>query len=198
MRAFLAVELSEALREQIARVQQQLKHVLAGVHGARLTWVKPAAIHLTVKFLGDFEDRHVDGLREKTVAAIGGHAVLDIPLSRLGAFPKPQAPRTLWVGPPATWESTEPAGALGRLVRAIDATSAEFGVERERQVWRPHLTLARVRVGERQVGRALERSGITNQSLSLDALRVDALVLMQSDLRPDGPVHTPLWTIQLS
>ena len=58
IRAFLAVELSEDFRNQIARIQQDLKTSLARelprvVH---LSWVRPASIHLTIKFLGDIDD----------------------------------------------------------------------------------------------------------------------------------------------
>ena len=52
VRAFLAFELSPEMRQQLAGTQA----VLHGCH-ARLTFVDPAIIHITVKFLGEVDEK---------------------------------------------------------------------------------------------------------------------------------------------
>ena len=58
IRTFLAVELSEDLRKQIALVQQDLQARLGGESSksVRIAWVQPSSIHLTLRFLGDTDE----------------------------------------------------------------------------------------------------------------------------------------------
>lgn len=61
----------------------------------------------------------------------------------------------------------------------------------------PHLTLARIKEGERQVGQVLAESGVLNQSLTCGLLEIKAVVMMKSQLRPTGSVYTRLWEARL-
>ena len=162
---------------------------------ARITWVRPETIHLTVKFLGDIEGGRAEALREKVRAAIDLHPAIDIPLERIGAFPRPQAPRAFWIGPLADWEHSDDAKRVGEMVKAIDDTCAALGVARDEHPWRPHLTLARVRDREREVGRALMAGVVFDRPISAGVLRISEIALMKSDLEPDGPRYSTLWTI---
>ena len=163
----------------------------------RFTWVRPPAMHLTVKFLGDFEESRTDALRQSIEEALHNRAAIEIPLQQIGAFPRQNAPRTLWVGLAKSWSESEVAQQLTASARSIDSACARFGVEPDHQPWHPHLTLARVREGEREAGRVLVGSGVFTRTLQLRPLRFDAVHLMKSELKPDGPVHTRLWTVAL-
>lgn len=61
----------------------------------------------------------------------------------------------------------------------------------------PHLTLARIKEGERCIGHALAKSGVMGRSLSLGSLAVESVGLMKSELRSTGSVHTKLWEVRL-
>ena len=200
MRAFLAVVISSELRDQISVVQQQLKDLTAAESNRRIriTWVKPEAIHLTIKFLGEIDEGTVDPLRSSISAAIDGWPVSEVPLGTIGAFPRIQAPRALWIGPPADWDPSDEAKSVLELAARIDAACEKFAVPRDSHPWRPHLTLARVRVGERDVGSALEINGLTTRTHDFGVVHIDGITLMKSEMRPDGPVHTPLWTLTLA
>ena len=106
IRAFLAVELPDELRAQIAAVQQDLKQRLSREcsRDVRISWVQPASIHLTVKFLGDTDESLVEPMRAALDRVAQGHRAMSIPLDRIGAFPRPQQPRIVWVGPAEAWE----------------------------------------------------------------------------------------------
>ena len=199
MRAFLAVAIAPDLRERIAGVQAELKTLVSGSTGRiRLTWVKPDTIHLTMKFLGEIEDAAVDSLRAKVSSAIDGQAALDIPLGKLGAFPRVEAPRALWIGPSSDWASQARATQAQELVDRIEEACEHFAVPRDTHAWRPHLTVARVREGQREVGQALQASGLITRTQQIGALRLSEISLMKSEMRPHGPVHTPLWTVALA
>jgi 2'-5' RNA ligase len=193
MRAFLAVELDDDLRTAVARVQDELRQTVSRQAHARITWVRPASMHLTVKFLGEFDEHRADALKNRITQATEAQRRVDIPLSRLGAFPGLQAPRAVWLGPPADWEGTADARVASDLARAIDQACVHFDVEPDRHAWHPHLTLARVRKGERQVGAVLHDVVKGLLALPPMRIRIDAVSLMKSELRPDGPVHCRLW-----
>ncbi len=68
-RAFIALELSNDIKDQLAIAQQTLRGCKA-----RLTFVDPKLIHITVKFLGEVDDKKLrevmDALAESLFCTI--------------------------------------------------------------------------------------------------------------------------------
>jgi len=122
---------------------------------------------------------------------------VNVPLERLGAFPHPQSPRVLWVGPSENWERGVEAKRIAEIHGAIEQVSEGLGFLRETKPFSPHLTLARIKMGERQVGVALAKGGVLDRPLSLGSLVVESVVLMKSELKPTGSVYTRLWDVRL-
>jgi 2'-5' RNA ligase len=199
IRAFLAVELSQELRAELALVQQELKHTIEPElkRDTRISWVQPAKVHLTIKFLGEMNEQIVEPLRIALQQAIGGQRVMSLPLERLGGFPRPQSPRVLWVGPSENWERGVEAKRVVEVHAAIEQACEGLGFLRETKPFSPHLTLARIKVGERHVGAALAKSGVLNRPLSLGALAMESIVLMKSELKQTGSVYTKLWEVRM-
>lgn len=199
IRAFLAVELGDDLRKQIALVQQDLKQRLSREvsRDVRISWAQPASIHLTIKFLGDTDEPLVDPLRAAIEQAMKEHRPIYIPLERLGTFPRLQQPRVLWIGASQQWEQGEDAKRLAELHRAVEDCCATFQFAPEGRPLSPHLTLARIKEGERHVGQALAKSGAMDRSLSLGSVAIESVVLMKSELRPTGSMYTKLWKVAL-
>lgn len=196
IRSFLAVELNDPLRRQLTRVQQELKTHLGQQRSAdlRISWAQPASIHLTIKFLGDIAESLVEPLREAIHDVVGTQVPIAIPMDRLGAFPNLQQPRVLWVGPQASWEQSPDARRLTDVCRAIEASCESLGIVSDGKPFRPHLTVARVREGERNAGKFLATCKLLQAPLSLGILAVQSVVLMKSELRPNGSLYTPLWS----
>ena len=162
-----------------------------------MSWVRPASLHLTLKFLGDMDEQVIDPLRVALELAIGSQIAVNVPLERLGAFPRPHSPRVLWVGPSENWEEGAEAKRLVEIHGAIEQACEGLGFRREAKSFSAHLTLARIKVGERHMGIALAKSGVLDCPLSLRSLAVELVVLMKSELRPTGSVYTKLWAVQL-
>ena len=200
IRAFLAVELSQELRTKLATVQRELKHriELEMKRDMRISWAQPASIHLTLKFLGDMDEQVIDPLRAAIEQAIGSQIAVNVLLERLGAFPRPQSPRVLWVGPSEHWEKGAEAKRIAEIHGAIEQACEGFSFLRETRPFSPHLTLARIKAGERHVGVALAQGGVLNRPLSLGSLAVETVVLMKSELKPTGSVYTKLWEVRIS
>jgi len=200
IRAFLAIELSEDFRSRIARIQQELKTALAReLPGAvHLSWVRPASIHLTIKFLGDIDEQIIEPLREGLAEVFMDQRAISIPLERLGAFPSFQAPRVLWVGAAEQWEQGDDAKRLAALHESVETCCDALGFAAESRPLKPHLTLARVKAGGRQCGQVLAANGVLDRPLSLGSLVVESVALMKSELKPTGSVYTKLWDAELT
>jgi 2'-5' RNA ligase len=199
IRVFLAVELSRELRADLAIVQQELKRRIEPEmkRDMRISWAQPASIHLTLKFLGDMDEQVIDPLCAALEQAIGRQIPMNVPLERLGAFPRPQSPRVLWVGPSENWERGAEAKRMAEIHGAIEQACEGLGFLRETKPFSPHLTLARIKVGERQVGVALAKSGVLDRPISLSSLAVESVMLMKSELKPTGSVYTKLWEVKI-
>jgi 2'-5' RNA ligase len=200
IRAFLAVELSQELQAELATVQQDLKRRIEPEmkRNTRISWAKPASIHLTIKFLGDMDEQVIDPMLVAVEQTIGSQIPVNVPLERLGAFPRPQSPRVLWVGPSENWERGGEATRVAEIHGAIEQACEGLSFLRDTRPFSPHLTLARIKVGERHVGVALAKAGVLDRPISLGSLVVESVVLMKSELKPTGSVYTKLWAVRLS
>ena len=200
IRTFLAVQLAEPLRTSLAALQSDVKRQIAHdvSREVSLSWVRPASLHLTVKFLGEIDEGLVVRLRDAMTDMVRQYRALKIPLDRLGVFPRLQQPRVLWIGPSARWNSSEDAARLAALHRSIEDRCASLNLAPDTRPLSAHLTLARIKAGHHVVGQALARSGAMDRPLAVDALPVDGIALMQSELKPTGSVYTALWTASLA
>jgi 2'-5' RNA ligase len=195
IRAFVAVESDEALRLALGRRQEQIGEQLTRElrdRDIRVQWVRPESIHVTLKFLGDVPEQSIDHLARTLSETAPAHEPFVLEVGGLGVFPDLRAPRVLWAG------LTDPPGEAGgkdrimNLASSIEAALDRLGFPPEGRPFNPHVTLARIKEGGREVGRALARSGVMEQSGAIGLLHVKAVSLMRSDLRPSGSVYTRL------
>ena len=200
IRAFLAVELSQELRRKFDALQQELKQRIESEiqRDVRISWVQPAKIHLTIKFLGDMNEQVIHLLSVAAERAIGSQTAVNLPLERLGAFPRSQNPKVLWVGPSMNWERGTEAKRIAEIHGALERACEGLGFLREAKPFSPHLTLARIKSGERYAGTVLAKGGVLDRPLSLGSLAVESVVLMRSELKPAGSVYTKLWDVRLN
>ena len=139
MRLFVAVDVGDAVRAEAARVIQAISDKIAEVRTPpKITWVKPAALHVTLRFIGEVDDAAVPSLCER-IAPPFGLAPFAVEWRGLGAFPSARQPRALWLGVVAGGASL---GALEaevtrRLVGTVDAQPRPL---------LPHLTLGRIKM----------------------------------------------------
>jgi 2'-5' RNA ligase len=183
LRCFVAIELEEAIHQEIHRTQTLLKSAPAGRHGR---WVRPEGIHLTLKFLGDVPADQLDTIAQAIRVATAGVAPFRVSFGGLGCFPNTRFPRVIWIG------VEDPEGTLLRLQKAVETNLSALGYPPERRAFHPHLTLARTRrvsKGEQAaLGKLVERTQVDR----LGDMLVREISLMRSELRPSGAVYTQL------
>ena len=143
-------------------------------------WVKPANFHFTMRFLGATPEEKLDLLTRCVAESVRGEAPFEVTLTGLGAFPSPTKPRVLWVG---TDSGGEGLAKLAKLVE-FRLRSDRFGKADKR--FSPHLTIARWRRPQRDeaVKKLIETS-----SLEIGPFKVEAVQVMESKLRPQGPEY---------
>ena len=195
IRAFLAIELPQDMRSLLVTIQQDLKRHLERTvsREARIGWVRPASMHLTLRFLGQMQDESIDPLRVAIQQAVSVHQPIHLPLERLGVFPSPPQPRVLWAGPSKRWEQGPDAQRLRALHRTVENCCQASGFAPDSRPFSAHLTFARIKEGERRVGLALAQSGVMDEAVMVGTLPIEAIVLMQSELHATGAVYTRLW-----
>jgi RNA 2',3'-cyclic 3'-phosphodiesterase len=177
VRLFVAVEIDEEPRISAAALAQTLRDRAARIApAAKITWVPPERLHITLCFIG-----HVSETRGAALAAALGRTIaltsFAIDLAGTGVFPPRGAPAVLWAG------IDDPRGLLGHLEDEVSQRLSEEGVARESRPYRGHVTLARVRdsrgLRPRQLLDGLE-------AVRLGTTTVRAITLFESRLSPRG------------
>ena len=196
IRAFVAGELPDELKKTIAQVQAQIKGRIAREipPEARIQWVRPDSMHLTLKFLGDIEETQVESIRQALASRVMTVPGFLVEVGSLGVFPDLRMPRVLWVG-----LSDQPGHLQGllHLAEQVETSLETLGFPRESKPFNPHLTLARIKERSREVGKVLSDSGILKHETRLGSLPVEMISLMKSDLKPSGAVYAKLWEAPL-
>ena len=79
IRAFLAVELPPDFRAALSVIQQDLKRRLEPAVGrqARVSWVQPASMHLTVRFLGETPQEVIESLHAVVSEVVANHHMIE-------------------------------------------------------------------------------------------------------------------------
>jgi 2'-5' RNA ligase len=202
IRTFVAVELTDTLRQSLLRVQERLKRdlLLEGSQArrevVRVQWTRPESLHVTLKFLGEIDESRVEPIRGALAEALRGSHRFSVEVEGIGTFPGAGAPKVIWAG-----LKVNGSEHLRHLAAMVDQALTPLGFPSEERPFSPHLTLARVKDGARLVAQALRASGAyahTSRTGSLGTLSVKHVTFMQSVLRPTGSVYTRLFTVPLA
>ena len=184
IRAFIAFHVPPDVKALLAQVQEQLAHP-----GLKVTWVRPEAMHLTLKFLGDTPEEQTPAIIAAMREAGAAVRPFTLHLIELGGFPNLNYPRVLWAG----WK--DESGMLNVLRENLEERLAALGITRDARAFTPHLTLGRVKSVQRR-GPLLRQAHAAQQKAHAEA-PVDAFSLMRSELNPGGAIHTVLETVKL-
>jgi len=180
IRTFVAVELSP---DVIGRCKDAIKRMNKVASDVR--WVDPKSIHLTLKFLGDVQDREIHEVCKAVAAATKEFDGFDFACGGIGAFPSLAKPRTIWLG------IREGSEQLALLTDRIEEELHGIGYPKERRRFSPHITIGKVREG----GLPDEAFLATLESLAeFDGGESDAseVTVFSSELLREGPLYTVL------
>jgi len=181
-RTFIGVSISKEARQDVAAYTECLRQRFRNI---RVGWEKEDKLHLTLKFLGDTCEEQITGMRKALDEIAERHTGFRIHLAGTGVFPNARRPAVLWIG---LGEGRE---ELAAIAREIEYRAESNGFEKEKRMYSPHLTIARVR--EPQKGKALATEHLKNV-FECDPFTVSDIVFYESRLSPRGSIYTRIST----
>ena len=196
-RLFVAISLPEALKEEIEKVQGQMRRELPG---SFMRWTKREQFHLTLKFLGNVGQTRVGELSEALRAACSEFQAMRLRAERVGFFPDARFPRVAWVG--VSDENDE----LPKLQEAIEVNTRPFaedknlpaGRRRSQEAFVGHVTLARIQGIRRQQAEILSKLVAGMSERFFGEWVADKVELIRSELSSSGAHYTAVGVFPLS
>ena len=183
MRVFVAIDIGDAMRREAQRVIAALTMKLEQVkEPPKVVWVKPHALHVTIKFIGEVEEADVERLKPLLEPPIP-IAPFEVSWRGIGAFPSNRHPRALWLG------VIRGAAQLAAIETEISQRIAGAAVELDDRALLPHLTLGRIKMPGKGIDwpkilKACELRNVTSH--------IDRVTLYRSTLSQYGPNYTEL------
>ena len=180
IRSFIAIDLPSGVQRALEELAAELKK-----SDAPVGWVRPEAIHLTLKFLGSVPEEMVASISSTLEQIARSVSPFQLQPCGCGAFPSIKQARVVWVGLQGD------NGQLAELQKMVETAMVPFGFQPEGRPFRGHLTLGRVK--GRQRLQALQQILLARQGFITEPFDVAELVLYKSELRPEGARYTPLF-----
>ena len=164
MRLFIAVRLSDSIRNGLSAIQRELRD-----HGVMGNYTKIENLHLTLAFIGEYSDP--DFVLE--VMRSVPFEPFPMRIEGFGSFGS-----LYWCG---IGENGELLSYVKRLRKAL----AENGIPFDRKKFSPHITLIRKAEYDR-------RRGFPGVAVPDVSMRVPGISLMRSDRTKSGMVYTEI------
>jgi RNA 2',3'-cyclic 3'-phosphodiesterase len=182
-RLFAAVKIQPS-----AKFLKTYNSLKTGLKFAKITWVNPESIHVTLKFFGETMDNRIPDISRVLKEAAGSHEPFVSELVNVGIFGSSYSPKVIWFG----IDKAEPLKELGiDVLQAVE----KIGWEQDRQNFVPHITIGRIKdIPDKQL---FQRIINEYKKTWMQAVSVQEFHLFESILRPDGPVYKVIESYKL-
>jgi RNA 2',3'-cyclic 3'-phosphodiesterase len=172
IRTFIAFELPEEIKTLLGEIISALRP-----KAKEVKWVQPQGLHVTLKFLGDIDEKIVPGLSRGLDAIAQDYPPLPVYITRLGAFPDMKRPRVFWAG------LSGDIRVMSDIAGRVDKICTPFGLEPEKRPFRAHITIGRLKIPTVvNVAQEVRESPFT----------IENIVLYKSELSPSGARYSVL------
>jgi len=188
IRSFIAIELPDELKLELARLEDQLK----SHRQPWVKWVSPDGIHLTLKFLGDIAADRTEEITKAMAEATQGISPFQLEVKELGVFPNLRRVQVAWVG------ISGEVDKLSQLQKRIETNLTPLGFAPELRPFTPHLTLARLRDQASPDERQRFGQLIANSKFEpAYTFPVESVSLMRSQLTREGAIYSQISSVKL-
>ena len=177
IRTFVSVPVP--MTDEIAGILSDLK----SVKGIRVS--PPGQIHLTLKFLGDTDEKKVSKLCQSLKESLIGMGSFNVVIEGIGAFPNERNPKVIWLG------IREP-DRLKDTASIVDKCVKDLNIKTDDKPFSPHMTVSRVNYKT-----DLKDIFLDNKDRQFCSFRCDHIDVMKSELTPKGAIHTIIENIPL-
>ena len=176
MRTFVAIEVNNNnVLDSIQQVQSKLN--------IKAKPVKLHNMHFTVQFLGEISEE----MLRKISDVLNGieFSTFSVTFASIGAFPKPNSPRVIWIG------VNDGINKLEKLAETIRAKLSDVGFNPDKK-FKPHVTIFRIKNKIEGLSSELEKFS----SYSFGKQEISEIKLKKSELTPNGPIYTDLLVVK--
>lgn len=177
-RLFFAIRIPSTYqtREVLTNFEQAL-------YDARINWVDPDHLHLTLKFFGDMPPHRLRDIVRAGQLAAEESVPFRLYLEGCGTFGPPKSPRVLWMG-------VQRSDVLNSLHQQLNKRLKTVGYEPDKDTFVPHITLGRIK----QPGspEMLKQMLMAYKTGSFGHYEIKSFSLIESILHPDGPEYRVL------
>ncbi|MGD8535642.1 MAG: RNA 2',3'-cyclic phosphodiesterase [Candidatus Aminicenantes bacterium] len=187
MRTFIAINLDPEIKKALSQFVSELNARSPERRGIR--WVRPEAMHLTLKFLGEINEEKVPRIESVLKRISEKHGPFPLRVKGTGYFPpKSKNPRVLWV-------AVEEVDNLKRLQSHLEEEMESLGFPKERRTFHPHLTLGRVKTisNIKETLHFLE----THRDKNFGEMEAKKITFFRSVLKPTGAEYSVLSEFEL-
>jgi 2'-5' RNA ligase len=180
-RGFIAIDITAS--PQIITFEKEIEKT-----GADVKLVEPENIHITVKFLGDTDEKFIDAIEQSMKESVKAIKPFLVTLKGTGVFPNQNYIKVIWVG-------ITDSGAIETISRTIDTSLAPLGFKKEQRAFSPHLTVGRVKTArnKEKLLKIIEHY----QKKEFTVQEVKSIILKKSELTLKGPIYTTLREVRL-
>jgi len=182
IRTFIAIEIP--VGQTLSEVWDDLR---SKFDSNQVKWVGSSALHLTLIFLGDTPVDKIDGLAFDLKKVLLNQEQFEVELKGIGFFGSHQSPRVIWVG-------VERSAQLSRLKVDVTRVMLNHGFTDDQKAFNPHITLGRVKHLQ-DPSRLMQAIGGYGD-FHFQKTAVNSIIHFKSDLKPAGPIYTPISTVQ--
>ena len=182
MRTFIATELPGEIKDALSRLQGKLKNSQADVK-----WVEPQNIHLTLKFLGERDEKSIEEIMRILQVVTKSRKSFNARISCLGAFPSINSPRIIWVGIDKGDSETK------EIVKELEDRIAKIGIPKEDRPFSSHITIGRIRSPKNRDSLIRDLNHLQDKfgQVAME-FPVTKITLFKSVLEPRGPIYEVL------
>ena len=175
MRTFVAIEVNNNVLDSIQQIQSKLN--------LKAKPVELHNMHFTVQFLGEISEE----MLRKISDVLNGmeFSTFSVTFASIGAFPKPNSPRVIWVG------VNDGVNKLEKLAETIRSKLSDVGFSPDKK-FKPHVTIFRVKNRIEDLPTKLEKFS----SYSFGKQEISEIKLKKSELTPNGPIYTDLLVVK--
>ncbi len=185
IRAFIAIPIPSEVQQLVGNLVKRLQSKFPD----GIKWVKEESFHLTLKFLGNIREEEINKIVEKIRESIGWSKTFKFKFDYVSCFPNWYKPRVVWLG------MKKIPKELITIHTNLEKNLMSLGFKKEGRVFKPHLTLGRIKRlnNSHSFREELEK----NFNFDIPEIEVTKVHLYRSILKREGAEYVILRTVEL-
>ncbi|NPA47707.1 MAG: RNA 2',3'-cyclic phosphodiesterase [Thermococci archaeon] len=183
MRAFIAIDVSDAVRDNLVKAQERI-----GSRSAKIKFVERENLHVTLKFLGEIDETTAEDVKKALADVARRHRKHRVKVKGVGVFPNPNYVRVIWAG-------IENDDGIKAIADDVEREMRRLGFRKDRN-FVAHVTLGRVKFVRDRAELAMALRDLASEDFG--EFSVDAIELKKSTLTPKGPIYETIARFELA